>query len=328
MPTSSSARDRAASSSRGDFGTVGITSQSGSIRVAVVAEADLRTVSGVVEVDECEGRCRVSTTSGRITVGATRDAEISTTSGIGRCRRRDGGRPGAIGQRHRHRRLVGERACQCQHRLRLDHDPPSVRGAPDGAVVGPRQGAEQLRSGRRHRRRHRQRERHGPARPSLMAAPTRRQSKTVEGTIVFTDIVGFTEFTATRGDAEALQLLATQDRLVQSALPTGRASSRSSATACCSGSLIRSAPCTASSRSHRGFEAESVSDRAPVVDPGRDAPRHGARSVAPTSSATTSTWRRGSSTSRLPARCSSPTRCEPEWIRARLTSASPSWDRS
>ena len=54
-----------------------------------------------------------------------------------------------------------------------------------------------------------------------MVAPTRRQSKPVEGTIVFTDIVGFTEFTATRGDAEALQLLATQDRLVQSELAEG-----------------------------------------------------------------------------------------------------------
>ena len=54
-----------------------------------------------------------------------------------------------------------------------------------------------------------------------MAAPTRTPSKPVEGTIVFTDIVGFTDFTATRGDAEALQLLATQDRLVQSALPDG-----------------------------------------------------------------------------------------------------------
>jgi adenylate cyclase len=54
-----------------------------------------------------------------------------------------------------------------------------------------------------------------------MAAPTRTQSKPVEGTIAFTDIVGFTEFTATRGDAEALQLLAVQDRLVQSALPDG-----------------------------------------------------------------------------------------------------------
>jgi hypothetical protein len=65
----------------GRLGTVGVTSHSGSIRVAAAEEADLRTVSGVVELDECVGRCRVSTTSGRITVGATRDAEISTTSG-------------------------------------------------------------------------------------------------------------------------------------------------------------------------------------------------------------------------------------------------------
>jgi class 3 adenylate cyclase len=41
----------------------------------------------------------------------------------------------------------------------------------------------------------------------------------VEGTIVFTDLVGFTEFTANRGDAEALQLLALQDRLVRTELP-------------------------------------------------------------------------------------------------------------
>jgi DUF4097 and DUF4098 domain-containing protein YvlB len=65
----------------GRFGTVGVTSQSGSIRVGAVAEADLRTVSGLVELDECDGRCRVLTRSGRITVGATGDAEISTTSG-------------------------------------------------------------------------------------------------------------------------------------------------------------------------------------------------------------------------------------------------------
>jgi class 3 adenylate cyclase len=52
-----------------------------------------------------------------------------------------------------------------------------------------------------------------------MAEPTRTRSEPVEGTIVFTDIVGFTAFTATRGDAEALQLLATQDRLLRSALP-------------------------------------------------------------------------------------------------------------
>jgi len=65
----------------GRFGTVGVTSQSGSIRVGTAAEADLRTVSGGVELDQCDGRCRVSTTSGRISVGVTGDAEIFTTSG-------------------------------------------------------------------------------------------------------------------------------------------------------------------------------------------------------------------------------------------------------
>lgn len=38
--------------------------------------------------------------------------------------------------------------------------------------------------------------------------------ETLEGAIVFTDISGFTEFTALRGDEAALKLLALQDRLV------------------------------------------------------------------------------------------------------------------
>ncbi len=39
--------------------------------------------------------------------------------------------------------------------------------------------------------------------------------RTVQGTVVFTDLVGFTEFTAVRGDEAALALLALQDRLVR-----------------------------------------------------------------------------------------------------------------
>src|SRR3989337_742016 len=42
-----------------------------------------------------------------------------------------------------------------------------------------------------------------------------------EGTVVFTDIVGFTEFTALRGDDDALTMLSTQERLVREALPEG-----------------------------------------------------------------------------------------------------------
>ena len=42
---------------------------------------------------------------------------------------------------------------------------------------------------------------------------------TTEGTVVFTDIVGFTEFTALRGDNEAFALLSLQERLVRGVLP-------------------------------------------------------------------------------------------------------------
>lgn len=43
----------------------------------------------------------------------------------------------------------------------------------------------------------------------------------VTGTIVFTDIVGFTEFTALQGDGEALNLLALQERILAETLPEG-----------------------------------------------------------------------------------------------------------
>ena len=42
-----------------------------------------------------------------------------------------------------------------------------------------------------------------------------------EGTVVFTDIVGFTEFTALRGDEQANELLTLQERLVKEELPAG-----------------------------------------------------------------------------------------------------------
>lgn len=39
------------------------------------------------------------------------------------------------------------------------------------------------------------------------------------GAVLFTDLVGFTEFTATEGDAEAVRLLAVQDAIVRRTLP-------------------------------------------------------------------------------------------------------------
>jgi class 3 adenylate cyclase len=41
------------------------------------------------------------------------------------------------------------------------------------------------------------------------------QPDVVQGTVMFTDIVGFTEFNALRGDAEALELLGVQERIVR-----------------------------------------------------------------------------------------------------------------
>ena len=41
----------------------------------------------------------------------------------------------------------------------------------------------------------------------------------VEGVVAFTDLVGYTEYTALRGDAEALALLSAQERVVRDALP-------------------------------------------------------------------------------------------------------------
>lgn len=45
--------------------------------------------------------------------------------------------------------------------------------------------------------------------------------ETVTGATVFTDIVGFTEYTALRGDEEALRLLALQEEIVRPELPPG-----------------------------------------------------------------------------------------------------------
>jgi adenylate cyclase len=52
-----------------------------------------------------------------------------------------------------------------------------------------------------------------------MTAATLPDRATVRGTVMFTDIVGFTEFNAIRGDAEAVELLSLQERIVKEELP-------------------------------------------------------------------------------------------------------------
>lgn len=43
--------------------------------------------------------------------------------------------------------------------------------------------------------------------------------RAIQGTVLFTDVVGFTEYTALRGDEEALALLSLQERIIKEALP-------------------------------------------------------------------------------------------------------------
>ncbi len=52
-------------------------------------------------------------------------------------------------------------------------------------------------------------------------ARTAPSPRAIQGTVLFTDVVGFTEYTALRGDEEALALLSLQERLIQEALPPG-----------------------------------------------------------------------------------------------------------
>ena len=53
-----------------------------------------------------------------------------------------------------------------------------------------------------------------------MIAAAEQSTRTVSGTVMFTDIVGFTEFNALRGDDDALELLALQERIVRDEMNT------------------------------------------------------------------------------------------------------------
>jgi adenylate cyclase len=55
----------------------------------------------------------------------------------------------------------------------------------------------------------------------LMPSDVVLEADMLTGAVAFTDICGFTEFTAVRGDRDALLLLGTQERLVRNCLPEG-----------------------------------------------------------------------------------------------------------
>jgi adenylate cyclase len=54
-----------------------------------------------------------------------------------------------------------------------------------------------------------------------VSPPPEPRAPVAEGAVVFTDIIGFTEFTAMRGDEDALRLLARHETTVRASLPAG-----------------------------------------------------------------------------------------------------------
>lgn len=64
----------------GDAGDVRVGTASGSVTVERADRADLRSISGRIEVGEC-GDCRLSTKSGRVAVSSARRVEVATVSG-------------------------------------------------------------------------------------------------------------------------------------------------------------------------------------------------------------------------------------------------------
>ena len=52
----------------------------------------------------------------------------------------------------------------------------------------------------------------------MTAGATKVKAPTAEGAVVFTDLTGFSEFTAIRGDEAALEMLTLQERLLREAM--------------------------------------------------------------------------------------------------------------
>jgi hypothetical protein len=65
----------------GRFGSVRVTTMSGSIALGDAEEADVRTMSGGIEVGKVRGRVRLNAISGKVTAESVEDASASTVSG-------------------------------------------------------------------------------------------------------------------------------------------------------------------------------------------------------------------------------------------------------
>ena len=285
-PTSSSAPGRAGSSSWGASARSAITSQSGSIRVADGGRG--RSAHGVGH----GGARRVRRAMPRLDDERTHHGGHDRRRGdlhhvgFGGDRRQWRGRvPGAFGQRHASPSASSARgARQGQHRLRIDHDPTS---RPACAPPCGRPAAARVKSsfeaGDDVAHRHRQRERHRPARLGLMAASTRTPAEAGRGHHRvhrhrrLHRVHGHTRRrrgVAAAGDPGPARAVGAPRR------GAGRQGARRRSAALVPRTGERAAQRVRAAPRLRGGVG---GNRAPVVDPGRHAPRHRPSSAATTS---------------------------------------------
>ncbi len=172
---------------------------------------------------QCDGPCRIKTKSGSTHVGVGglgRDPH-RVRPGEGRPRRRRGDGP----RRQRFRDVGSGRRGTDRGRddVRIDHRRAAGRLQARRARQEPLEPAEdrvRARSRLQGRGADAVRWNHGPM--PMTSSETVLDADMLTGAVAFTDICGFTEFTAVRGDRDALLLLGTQDRLVRSCLPGRR----------------------------------------------------------------------------------------------------------
>ena len=206
----------------GRLGAVRATTMSGSIDVEEAAAVDLRAMSGTITVGTCAGPCRIKTKSGSTHVGSAGSVEIHIGSGRVRIDHVAG--------------AVTVRAVSGSVTLEAGGGGPIEVETMSGSITVVAAGRLQARGARqepvepaedRVRARSRLQGRgadavrwdHGPM--PMTSSETVLDADVLTGAVAFTDICGFTEFTAVRGDRDALLLLGTQERLVRGCLPEG-----------------------------------------------------------------------------------------------------------
>ena len=192
---------------RGHVGHLAIVTESGRVDVEHAESVDIRTESSRVEVGDVTGACRIRSTSGRVQVGSCGDADIAGSSGRIELRQV----AGPVDAHSVSGRI--EVALTAAYDVRAETVTGRIEvSLPKGttAYQPPESAPETLRP---------------PdcdctviARSTtgkvVVTSAMTAASTHLVGSVLFTDLVGFTEFNDVRGDGVAVQVLDHQRRLI------------------------------------------------------------------------------------------------------------------